>query len=151
MKLPKASSHHLDNHFLLFAFYLDLIIFHLQQHGNHKLHRVPDVSAEIKHAEKSASGKAFASSSTFPTAQKHGGVLLTLQQRSHVSQSWSIIPRLLFWKTGILILLPDLLQSLLTQTCPHLAGSEVKPVTIRKTPSALKVNGGFSFGWWHHL
>lgn len=50
MKLPKPGSHHLDNHFLLFAFYVDLIIFHLRQDGNHKLHCVPYAFAEIKHA-----------------------------------------------------------------------------------------------------
>ena len=47
---PKPSSYHLDNHFLLFAFYLDLIIFHLQQDGNHKLHCVPYAFSGIKHA-----------------------------------------------------------------------------------------------------
>lgn len=50
MKLPKPGSHHLDNHFLLFAFYVNLIIFHLRQDGNHKLHCVPYAFAEIKHA-----------------------------------------------------------------------------------------------------
>lgn len=54
MKLPKPSSHHLDNHFLLFAFYLDLIIFHLRRDGNHKLHCVPYAFAEIKHAARIA-------------------------------------------------------------------------------------------------
>lgn len=50
MKLPKPGSHHLDNHFLLFAFYVDLIIFHLRRDGNHKLHCVPHAFAQIKRA-----------------------------------------------------------------------------------------------------
>lgn len=49
MELPEPGSHHLDNHFLLFAFYVDLIIFHLQRDGNHKLRCVPYAFAEIKH------------------------------------------------------------------------------------------------------
>lgn len=101
MELPKPASHHLDNHFLLFAFYVDLIIFHLQRDGNHKLRCVPYAFAQIKHVarftESANGGRCYRIFNVGHNPQRYCSVLHTSILSKKSINNYFLFFQLIIW------------------------------------------------------